>query len=188
MLNNCFGYNLTENRWFGISGGLGVQRVYKPSAGLSSEWLRSCPATSARLPHFCLLPAALSTHSYSRKIPGSLNSSLLHWKQSEQAALVLQQPRQGLGGAEPWNGSPRTQLWGWDPASSPACAFGKPQSPTSRLFLVCWGVWRLESKSFRVGACNVPHTNSGKQCFAVAGHQIVSYGWNILRAFKVDSM
>lgn len=71
-------------------------------------------------------------------------------------------------------GSPRTQLWVWD-AASPSCpAFGNPLSPTSSHLLVCWGVWRLDSKSFRVGACNVPQTNCGKPYFPVAGHQIVS--------------
>lgn len=148
--------------------------------GLSSEWLRSCPATSARLPHFCLLPAALSTHSYSRKIPGSLNSSLPYWKQSEQEALVLHSSGRVWEGAQPWSAAvPARSMPSCGSGiqlPNPARAFGKPHShiSTSRLLLACWGVGSLDSKSFRVGACNLPRITSGKQWFPVAGHQIVS--------------
>lgn len=93
--------------------------------------------------------------------------------------------------AEPWSAAVPAQLV---PSCGsglqlphPAPALGKPQSPPSRLVLVGWGVWRLDSKSFRVGACSVPQLTSGKQCFPVAGHQMVIMGETFSEP-KVDSM
>lgn len=164
--------NFSENRLFCVSGGLSAQGVYKARPQHSSEWLRSCPATSAGLPHCCLLPGPYRLI----RIPEKYQEA------SVQAAFLkaVWAGSPGLGREQSpgvsQSSSLHTLLWLWAPAPQSCLCFWQSQSPIppSRLFSACWALWRLDSLSFRVGACNLPLITSGKQCFPVAGHQIVS--------------
>lgn len=179
--------NFSENRLFCVSGGLSAQGVYKARPRAQLRVAAQLPSNKCWTPTLLPPPWALSTHSYSRKIPGSLSSGCL----SESS--VSRQPW-AWEGAEPW--SVTVQL-----PSYPAVALGssspvlpvllaKPRAPFPlpgfsqpaehfEGWIACPSGW---------GLAICPWSPLESSVFLLLVIRLSHYGWNILRAFKVNSL